>query len=65
MGNILLDMGILALGSSFAVILALAAEELLAASERIGGLLLVEFIKSLNWMAGGEFEDMGLISSVF
>lgn len=45
--------------------LALAPEELLAASERIGGLLLVELAKSLNWIAEGEFEDMEVILSVF
>jgi len=45
--------------------LALAAEELLAASARIGGLLLVESAKSLNWIAEGEFEDVELTLLVF
>jgi hypothetical protein len=45
--------------------LALASEEFLAASDRIGGLLLVELAKSLNWIAEGEFEDMEVILSVF
>lgn len=45
--------------------MALAAEELLTASARIGGLVLVELAKSLNGIAEGEFEDMELILSVF
>lgn len=49
----------------FAVILALAAEELLAASERRGGLLLVELAKSLNFIAVGELEDMEVTFSGF
>ncbi|MCC5597957.1 hypothetical protein [Nostoc favosum] len=56
-GKILLNIGIRSFGL-VAVILALTPEELLAASERIGGLLLVELAKSLNWVAEGEFEDM-------
>ncbi|MEH1969816.1 MAG: hypothetical protein RM347_019625 [Nostoc sp. ChiQUE02] len=64
MGKILLNIGTRGLGL-FAVILALAAEELLAASERIGGLLLVELAKSRNWLVEGEFEDMEVILSVF
>lgn len=64
MGKILLNIGILGWGL-VAVILALAAEELLTASARIGGLLLAELAKSLNWIAEGEFEDMELILSVF
>ncbi|MEH2123097.1 hypothetical protein [Nostoc sp.] len=49
----------------FAVILALVAEELLAASERRGGLLLVELAKSLNFAAEGELEDMEVTFSGF
>ncbi|MCC5663599.1 hypothetical protein LC653_06580 [Nostoc sp. CHAB 5784] len=64
MGKILLNIGIRGCGL-VAVILALTPEELLAASERIGGLLLVELAKSLNWVAEGEFEDMEVILSVF
>ncbi|MEI1378263.1 hypothetical protein PQG02_00965 [Nostoc sp. UHCC 0926] len=48
-----------------AVILASETEEFLAASERIGGLLLVESGKSVNWIAKGEFEDRELILLVF
>jgi hypothetical protein len=62
-GKILLNIGILGLGL-FAVTLALAAE-LLDASETIGGLLLVELAKSLNWITEGEFEDTEVILSVF
>ncbi len=62
--KILLDTGIRTFGL-VAVILALAVEELLVASERIAGLLLVELAKSLNGIAGGEFEDMELGLSVF
>lgn len=64
MGKILLNIGIRGFGL-VAVILALTPEELLAASERIGGLLLVKLAKSLNWVAEGEFEDMEVILSVF
>ncbi|MEH1847463.1 MAG: hypothetical protein V7L25_21380 [Nostoc sp.] len=64
MGKILLNIGTRGLGL-VTVIFALAAEELLAASERIGGLLLVEFAKSLNWIADGEFKDMEVILLVF
>jgi hypothetical protein len=63
-GKILLNIGIRGFGL-VAVILALAPEELLDASERIGGLLLVELAKSLNWIAEGEFEDREVILSVF
>ncbi|WP_292775833.1 hypothetical protein [Nostoc sp. NMS9] len=43
------------------------AEELLVASERRGGLLLVlvELAKSLNWLAEGELEDMEVTFSGF
>lgn len=67
MGKILLKIGTRGFGL-FAVILALEAsetEEFLAASERIGGLLLVELAKSLNWIAKGEFEDREVILLVF
>ncbi|MBG1243847.1 hypothetical protein [Nostoc sp. NZL] len=64
MGKILLDIGTRGFGL-VAVILALVPEELLAASESIGGLLLVELAKSLNWIAEDEFEDMEVIFSVF
>ncbi|MEH1811130.1 MAG: hypothetical protein V7K26_04435 [Nostoc sp.] len=64
MGKILLNMGTRGRGL-FAVILALAAEELLAASERRGGLLLVELAKSLNFIAVGELEDMEVTFSGF
>ena len=63
-GKILLDIGTRGFGL-VAVILALAPEELLAVSERIAGLLLVELAKSLNWITEGEFEDMEVILSVF
>lgn len=45
--------------------LALETEELLSASMRIDGLLLVELAESLNSIAVGEPEDMELILSVF
>ncbi|MCC5626931.1 hypothetical protein LC613_01475 [Nostoc sphaeroides CHAB 2801] len=64
MGKILLNIGSRGFGL-VAVILALAPEELLPASESIGGLLLVELAKSLNWIAEAEFEDMEVIFSVF
>ncbi|MBN3909928.1 MAG: hypothetical protein HWQ35_26330 [Nostoc sp. NMS1] len=64
MGKILLNIG--SRGSGFvAVILALAAEELLLASDTIVCLLLVELAESLNGIAEGEFEDTELILSVF
>ncbi|MEH1796298.1 hypothetical protein [Nostoc sp.] len=64
MGKTLLDIGIRSFGL-VVVILALAVEELLIASEMIAGLLLVELAESLNGIAGDEFEDMELIFSVF
>ncbi|MEH2346695.1 MAG: hypothetical protein V7K55_01590 [Nostoc sp.] len=64
MGKILLDIGIRSFGL-VVVILALAVEELLIASEMIAGLLLVELAESLNGIAEDEFEDMELIFSVF
>ncbi|MEH2042311.1 hypothetical protein [Nostoc sp.] len=65
-GKILLNIGTRGRGL-FAVILALVAEELLIASERRGGLLLVlvELAKSLNWVAKGELEDMEVTFSGF
>ncbi|MBE9103780.1 hypothetical protein IQ229_02105 [Nostoc cf. edaphicum LEGE 07299] len=45
--------------------MALGTEELLAASKKRGGLLLVELAKSLNWVAEGEFEDMEVTFSEF
>ncbi|MCC5641649.1 hypothetical protein LC607_01475 [Nostoc sp. CHAB 5824] len=70
MGKILLNIGtrgcsLVAVILALSAILALVPEELLAASERIGDLLLVEFAKSLNWIAEDEFEDMEVILSVF
>ena len=64
MRKILLNIGTLGSGL-VAVIFALAVEELLAASERRGGLLLVELAKSLNWIAEDEFEDTEVVLSVF
>ena len=69
-GKILLNIGtrgfgLVAVILALSAILALAPEELLAASESIGGLLLVELAKSLNSIAEGEFEDMEIILSVF
>lgn len=64
MGKILLDIGIRSFGL-VVVILALAVEELLIASEMIAGLLLVELAESLNGIAGDKFEDIELIFSVF
>lgn len=64
MAKILLNIGTRGRGL-FAVILALVAEELLVASERRGGLLLVELAKSLNWVAEGELEDIEVIFSGF
>lgn len=64
MGKILLNIGTRAFGL-VAVILALETEEFLAGSERIGGLLLVELVKSLNWIAKDEFEDRELILLIF
>ncbi|MEH2263478.1 hypothetical protein [Nostoc sp.] len=64
MGKILLDIGIRGFGL-VVVILALAVEELLIASEMIAGLLLVELAESLNGIAEDEFEEMELIFSVF
>ncbi len=70
MGKILLNIGTRGCGL-VAVILALSAkvalapEELLAASERICGLLLVELAKSLNWIAVAELKDMEVILSRF
>lgn len=63
-GKILLNIGTRGLGL-FSVILALVLEELLPASERIAGLLLVELAKSFNWIAEGEFEDIEVRLSVF
>ncbi|MEH2446778.1 MAG: hypothetical protein V7K18_13590 [Nostoc sp.] len=54
MGKILLNIGTRGFGL-VAVILASETEEFLAASERIGSLLLVELVKSLNWIAKDEF----------
>ncbi|WP_335042703.1 hypothetical protein [Nostoc sp.] len=70
MGKILLNIGtrgfgLVAVILALSAILALAPEELLTASERIGVLLLVELAKSLNWIAEGEFEEMEVILSVF
>ncbi|MBC6429579.1 hypothetical protein FM036_01335 [Nostoc sp. HG1] len=70
MGKILLNIGtrgfgLVAVILALSAILALAPEELLDASERIGGLLLLELAKSLNWIAEGEFEDREVILSVF
>lgn len=64
MGKILLNIGTRGRGL-FAVILALVTEDLLVTSERRDGLLLVELVKSLNWVAGGELEDMEVTFSVF
>ncbi len=69
-GKILLNIGtrgfgLVAVILALSAILELAPEELLAASERIGGLLLVELAKSLNCIGESEFEDMEVIFSVF
>ncbi|ODG98916.1 hypothetical protein A4S05_06815 [Nostoc sp. KVJ20] len=64
MRKILLNIGTLGSGL-VAVIFVVAVEELSAASERIGGLLLVESAKSLNWIAEDEFEDTEVVLSVF
>ena len=64
MGKILLNIGTRGRGL-FAVILALVAEELLVTSERRGGLPLVELVKSLNWVAEDELEDMEVTFSGF
>jgi hypothetical protein len=69
-GKILLNIGTRGCGLVAVILalsakLALAPEDLLTASERIGGLLLVELAKSLNWIAEGELEDMEVILSRF